>query len=59
MVSKKKRQSSNFIFDITNCPLSNEEIERQIQSIYNSSHTEFVSTIVVIKDETVIKVYKK
>ncbi len=59
MVSKKKKQSSNFVFDITNCPLSNEEIERQIKSIYNSSHTEFVSTIVVIKDGAVIKVYKK
>lgn len=59
MISKKKKQSSNFIFDITLCPLSNEEIERQIETIYNSSHTEFVSTIVVIKDEAVIKVYKK
>lgn len=59
MISKKKKQSSNFIFDITLCPLSNEEIERQIETIYNSSHTEFVSTIVVIKDETVIKVYRK
>ena len=57
LISKKKNQSPNFIFDITECPLGLEEIERQINNLYSSTHTKFVDVIVVIKNNDVISVY--
>lgn len=57
MVSKKSKQSPNFIFDITECPLSEEEIEQQINGLYRSRHTRFVEKIVVIKNRKVLKVF--
>lgn len=38
MLAKKKKQSPNFIFDITGCPLSEEVIESQINGLYASQH---------------------
>lgn len=57
MISKKRKQASNFIFDLTNCPLSDNEIKRQIESLYFSRHTRFVDKIVVMKRGEVLKVY--
>lgn len=59
LISKKKKQSPNFIFDITDCPLSLDEIERQVIGVYSSTHTKFVDEIVVIKDGKILKVYKR
>lgn len=59
MLAKKKKQSPNFIFDITGCPLSEEVIESQINGLYASQHTRFVEKIVVIKNETIFKVYDR
>jgi len=55
MIAKKKKQSPNFIFDITECPLSAEEIERQINGLYSSHHTRFIEKIVVMKDGKIEK----
>ena len=59
MVSKKKKQAPNFIFDVTNCPLSEEEIERQVYGLFISNHTKFIETVVILKDDQILKVYKK
>lgn len=59
MLAKKKKQSPNFIFDITNCPLSDSEIYEQINGIFNSNHTRFVECIVLFKNGDVIKVYRR
>ncbi len=59
VVAKKRKQSSNFIFDLTSCPLSYNEIERQIKNIYYSRHTRFVDKIVLIKKEQILNVYKR
>lgn len=59
IISKKKNQSPNFIFDMTDCPLSLEEIERQITGIYSSIHTKFVNEIVIMKAGRVLKVYRR
>lgn len=59
MVSKNRRQSSNFIYDLSNCPLDISEIERQVDGIYKSSHTLFIDKIVLFKDDEVIKVYRR
>lgn len=59
MVSKKKKQASNFIFDVTSCPLSDDEIKRQIKALYFSRHTRFVDKIVVMRDKEILKVYER
>lgn len=59
MLAKKKKQSPNFIFDITDCPLSEEEIKSQINGLYASHHTRFVEKIVVVKNREIIKVYDR
>ncbi len=59
MVYKKSKQSPNFIFDITGCPLPVEDIEKQINGLYSSRHTRFVEKIVVIKDGEVLKVFNR
>lgn len=60
MISKKKDQADNFIYDISKCPLELEEINRQIEeSIYKSNHTKFVQSIIVVKDMKVIKIYNR
>lgn len=59
MVYKKSKQSPNFIFDITDCPLSEDEIERQINGLYSSRHTRFVEKVVVIRDGKIIKVFSR
>ncbi len=59
MLAKKKKQSPNFIFDITDCPLSEEDIERQIKGLYASEHTKFVEKIIVIKYKNLLKAYSR
>lgn len=59
MVARKERQAPNFILDITNCPLSLEEIERQINTIFASRQTEFVEKIVVMKNLVILKVHSR
>ena len=59
LISKKKNQSPNFIFDMTDCPLSLEEIERQIVGVYSSNHTRFVNEIIVMRNGKIIKVYRR
>ncbi len=59
MVSKKKKQADNFIFDISKCPLSQEEVKRQIENIYRSRHTVFVKNIIIVKDGRIIDTYHR
>ena len=57
MVYKKSKQSPNFIFDVTNCPLDEVDIEKQISGLYCSSHTRFVDKVVVLKKGKILKVF--
>lgn len=59
MVNKKKKQAENFIIDVSNTPLEDEEIKRQINNIYNSKHTDFVNRIILIKNGKIVKIYDR
>ena len=59
MVAKKKTQACNFIFDITNCPLSEANVITQIEGLYKSKHTRFIDKVILIKNQKVIGVYKR
>ena len=59
MVSKKKSQATNFVFDVTKCPLSDEEIMDRVKSLYKSHHTRFVETVLLVKDGEIKGVYQR
>lgn len=58
-LSKKRKQSNNFILDITNCPLDAGDIHRQIEGIYTSNHTGFVKRIMIVKNKKIVKIYER
>ncbi len=59
LIAKKRRQADNFIVDISDCPLSVEEIEKQIESLYISPRVGFLERIILIKGMEVLKVYAR
>lgn len=58
-IKKKSGQSSNFIFDITNSPLDENELLRQAEAIFSSSHREFVDKLILVKKDRVLRVMKR
>jgi hypothetical protein len=59
VVAKKSAQAENFIFDLTDCPLDDKEINRQTELLFSSTHTKFIDTIVLLKNGEIIKVLKR
>lgn len=58
-ISRKADQSPNFIFDLSDSPLTDEAIRQQIEYIYSSDHTRFVDEIVVIKNGAIVMITKR
>lgn len=58
-LKKKKKQANNFIIDLTNSKLSNEEANRQIESIYISKRYLWIDKIFIINAEKIIRIYKR
>ena len=58
-IKKKKRQSKNFIFDITNSNIQENDLLRQLKKIYNSETTKWVNKIIVKKNKNVIIILKR
>ena len=58
-IRKKKNQANNFIIDVTNTKMDIKEIERQIESIYISKRYLWVDKIFVVKENSIIKAYKR
>ncbi|MFR6306034.1 MAG: hypothetical protein ACLUNR_04365 [Bacilli bacterium] len=58
-IKRKKRQSKNFIFDITNSNIQENDLLRQLEKVYNSETTKCVDKIIVKKNENVIIILKR
>lgn len=58
-VKKKKRQARCFIFNVTNCPLQDDEIQKQIHDLFRSTHLTFIDQVGIYKDKQIISVYKR
>ncbi|WP_432629004.1 phage minor capsid protein [Brotaphodocola sp.] len=58
-ISKKKQQASNFILDISACPLSETDLLRQVEGIYWSRHTSFVDKLILVKDNQIINIFSR
>lgn len=58
-VKKAKRQSRNFIIDVSGTKLDSETIKQQISKIFWSENTRFVDEIVIINGDRIIQVAKR
>lgn len=58
-IKGKEKQSNNFIVDISNAKMDIKEAYRQIENIYNSKHYLWLNKIVLVKDDKIVKVYKR
>ena len=58
-VKNAKRQSRNFIFDITKSTLSNQALSEQIEKIFHDRETQFVDEIVILRDGKIEQVLKR
>lgn len=58
-VKKAKRQSRNFIIDVSDTKLDREMIDQQISKIFWSENTRFVDEIVIINDGRIVRVAKR
>lgn len=58
-VKKAKRQSRNFIIDVSDTKLDREMINQQISKIFWSENTRFVDEIVIINDGHIVRVAKR
>ena len=59
MVKSKKRQANNFVICADKTEMTVDELRRQIEDIFRSRNTAFVDTIVLIKDNTIVNIYKR
>lgn len=58
-VKRKSGQSRNFIFDVTNSKLTDNNISQQLHMMYSDYHTEFVDEIIIIRGDIIEAVYKR
>lgn len=56
---KKRIQANKFIFDLTKSDLSDDQIKEQIREIFHSPDTAFVIEIVIMKNDRVVRSYKR
>ena len=55
----KQKQANNFIIDITNSKIKEEEVIKQIENVYKSKRYLWVSKIFLIKGYTFIRMYER
>ncbi|MFR4634061.1 MAG: hypothetical protein ACLT8I_16295 [Blautia faecis] len=59
MVKSKKKQANNFVICADKTELTVEELRQQIEDIFRSRNTAFVNTIVLIKNNKIVNIYKE
>ena len=59
LIKKKKRQSFNFIIDVTYSKISNTELMRQINKLFAFKTTNWVKKIIVKDKENIIIICEK
>lgn len=58
-VKKKKHQAGCFVFDISECPLEFDEIKKQVNDLFRSTHLTFIDKIGLYKNGQMIGVYER
>lgn len=58
-IKGKGKQAKNFIIDVTKSPLEDDNIYEQAEKLYSSSHMLFLDTLVIIRDDEIVKILKR
>lgn len=58
-VAKQAEQADNFVLDITDCPLSEEDVFEQTTALFRSTHTKFIDTVALVKNMRIIRVLQR
>ena len=58
-IKRKKKQADNFILDVTESKIDDKEIIEQLAKVYKSKSTEFVNSIIIKRNNDVIRIYKR
>ena len=58
-VKKAKRQSENFIIDVTDSGLDDDAINKQIEKLFNRVDTDWVKEVIIIRGESIVRVTKR
>ena len=58
-IKGKGRQAKNFIFDVSECPLHEDNIFEQAENLYSSSHMLFLDTTMIVKNDSILKILKR
>lgn len=58
-ISKKKKQATNFIFDISKTEMNKNQAIVQIEKIYKARNRTWVDSIVLIENNKVLKIFKR
>ena len=59
LVRKGKTQADNFIICLDKTRLDLSEVEKQLRTMYSSRHTGDVNVIILVKNENIIKVFRR
>lgn len=57
-IKKKKSQSSNFLFDMSNSKMSNEEAIKQLKLIFKTKDRHWIKKIMLIRNQNLIVIIK-
>ena len=57
VLKKSKRQSNNFILDITECPLKRSDILYQVEKMY--SRRSWINKVIIFDNNKLLKYYKR
>jgi len=55
----KEKQAHNFVIDLDKTKFDASDINEQVKSIYESRHRSWVETLIIIRNDEVIKIYKR
>ncbi len=58
-IKNSVEQADNFIIDITMTEYSEADFIRQIENVFSSTHTKSINTVIVVRNNEVIGVYKR
>lgn len=58
-IHKKKRQSKNFVFDVSESELTTEDFINQMESLYKRNATGFVDKTILVRDNEIVRILQK
>lgn len=58
-ITSKAHQASNYIFDVTDSSFEQAEIDRQVNEIFTSKDTYYVSTVLLMRNDEIIEALKR